>query len=263
MQHANLATHPSHAQHDAILVAGHAAGDLDDSARARAQALVDACLPCADLHRDLIAIAAATRALPNLAPAPRDFRLDAEHAARLRRGSWLRAALRPFGSARSATRPLAAAFTSLGIAGLFVATIMPGLLGSAASTGAQRENTPVFGPESTFEPAAAPGGSVAGLGADASSRPRAGYQPGSARPDDPGDVIPTGQTVDVQATDGSKAEGAGGVESPIIDLESGVEGRTVDTVQANQSNPVLIGSLGLLAFGLLLFGLRFAARRIR
>lgn len=259
MQHPNPADHPNHAIHDAVLVAGHAAGDLTDSERARAQALVDSCLLCADLHRDLIAIAAAARALPHLATAPRDFRLDAAQAARLRRGSWLRAALRPLGSARSATRPMAAAFTSLGIAGLFVVAIMPGLFGSAASTGAQRENSLAGAPGSTSEPAAAPGGSVARLGADTSSKPGSGYQPGSARPDGP-EVDPKDTKVDAQPTDGLGAVDAGGIESPATDLQSGEEGRTTNTVQAN---PLLIGSLGLLAIGILLFGLRFAAQRLR
>lgn len=254
MQHPNPADHPNHVLHDATLVAGHAAGDLSDSETARAQVLIDSCLPCADLHRDLIAIATATRALPNLATAPRDFRLDAEQAARLTRGSWLRAALRPFGSARSATRPMAAAFTSLGIAGLLVITFMPGLFGSAASPGAQRENLPAGAPESTLAPVAAPGGSVKSLGEDGSSAPI--FAAGSPRADE---VDPNDMSVDPQATDGSKAEGAGGV-SPPSDLGSGQGARTSD---AMQPNPVLIGSLGLLGMGILLFGLRFAARRIR
>jgi anti-sigma factor RsiW len=255
MQHQNLTDHPNHAIHDATLVAGHAAGDLTDSERARAQALLDTCPPCADLHRDLVAIAAATRALPNLATAPRDFRLDAEQAARLSRGSWLRAALRPFASARSATRPMAAAFTSLGIAGLLVVTIMPGLFGSAASTGAQRERTSAGAPTTTFGPAAAPGGSVAGLGDGATAAPV--FAAGSARPDE---VDPNDSKVDAQSTDGGEEVVAGGVESPAADLESTEGPRAVGTTQAN---PVLIGSLGLLGIGILLFGLRFAARRIR
>ncbi|HUG29273.1 MAG TPA: hypothetical protein VMQ65_01995 [Candidatus Limnocylindria bacterium] len=255
MQHPNPTDHQTHALHDAILVAGHAAGDLTDSELARAQALIDSCLPCADLHRDLTALAAATRALPNLASAPRDFRLDAEQAARLSRGSWLRTALRPFGSARSATRPMAAALTSLGLAGLFVVTIMPGLFGSAASPGAQRENTLDGAPVSTIAPAAAPGGSVTGLGAQGSGAPI--FAGGSPRADE---VDPDDTKVDPQPTDGKVAIDAGGVSSPGTDLGSGEESPANETMQPN---PVLIGSLGLLAMGILLFGLRFAARRIR
>lgn len=253
MQHQNLAD-PDHALHDATLVAGHAAGDLADFEHARAQALLDTCQPCAELHHDLIAIAVATRALPRLAAAPRDFRLDAEQAARLGRGSWLRAALRPFASARSATRPMAAAFTSLGIAGLFVVTIAPGLFGSAASTGVQRESEYVGGPTSTFGAVAAPFGSAAGLGNDASSAPGAADSP---RQDE---VDPNDTKVDPEPTGGRVTVGAGGVETPDTDLQSEESGRTFETAQAN---PVLIGSLGLLALGLLLFGLRFAAHRIR
>ena len=255
MQHPNPTDHSNHDFHDATLVAGHAAGDLTDSDHARAQAVIDSCLPCADLHRDLIAIASATRALPNLATAPRDFRLDPEQAARLTRGSWLRAALRPFGSARSATRPLAAAFTSLGIAGLFVVTIMPGLFGSPASTGAQRENEGAGAPVSTLAPAAAPDGSVTGLDAGGSAAPA--FAGGSPRADA---VDPDDTEVDPQATDGKQAIDAGGVASPGTDFGSGEGSRAINAMQAN---PVVIGSLGLLGMGILLFGLRFAARRIR
>lgn len=256
MQHQNPVDDQHHALHDAHLVAGHAAGDLSDSERARAQALIERCRPCADLHRDLISIAAATRALPNLATAPRDFRLDAEQAARLGRGSWLRAALRPFGSPRSVARPMAAAFTSLGIAGLFVVTIMPGLLGSTASMAPQREGVGAAGPGSTFEPAAAPDrGSVAGLGNDESGMPI--FAAGSPRP---GDADPDDTKVDPVPTDGSEAVDAGGVATPGVDFQSGGEQRALTSAPVN---PVLLGSMGLLAVGLLLFGLRYAARRIR
>ena len=82
-------TQPSHSHHDLTLVAALAADDLAGPGLTEARALVDACPDCADLHRDLRAIAAATRDLP--APArTRDFRLTEEQAARLRRGGWRR-----------------------------------------------------------------------------------------------------------------------------------------------------------------------------
>jgi hypothetical protein len=263
MQHPNHAD-PDHSNHDSNLIAGHAAGDLTDSERSRAQALVETCSPCAELHRDLIAIAAATRSLPNLAKAPRDFRLDAEQAARLRRGTWLRTALRPFAASGSATRPLAAAFTSLGIAGVFVVTILPGLLGGPASMSAERQSGSAGAPASTNAPAgtvvpvAAPG-SVTGLGNDATSRP--GYDSGTPRPDGPEEVDPNDTKVDPAPTVDSEAAVAGGVESPDTDLQSDDGGRLV--TNATPPNPILVGSLALLAIGVLLFGLRFAARRIR
>jgi hypothetical protein len=232
--------HPNHSSHDVLLIAGHAAGDLVDSERTRAQSLVDSCGSCADLHRDLVAIAAATRSLPNLAPAPRDFRLAPEQAARLRRGSWLRTILAPFVAARSAARPMAAAFTTLGIAGLLVATMLPGLSGSAATSGLERDQSQIGATAAS----AAPVGPVVG----------------------PGEPAPN-------ATDGSPAEefgvkdqggpssapgaGGGGTGAGAAD-----EGSPTGRIAAMTSSPLLVGSLALLALGLLLFGLRFAARRL-
>ncbi len=256
MQHPNLET-PNHATHESTLIAGLVAGDLIDSERARAEALLTSCAPCSDLHRDLLAIVAATRALPTLATAPRDFRLDAEQAARLRRGSWLRAALRPFASARSATRPMAAAFTSLGIAGLFVVTILPGMGGVGAAP-AERQGTAAGAPTSSAAPAAAPGGPVTGLGSEPTFR--SGQDAATARPDAPDDLTPEDTKVEVFATDDTEAAVANGNASPDVDEEAGDGNRLSTTAPPN---PVLIGSLALLAVGILLFGLRFAARRIR
>src|SRR6476469_1721729 len=122
-----------HAQHDLDLIAGHAAGDLTDTERSRADAQIQSCTSCADLRRDLVAIAVATRTLPAPA-APRDFRLTPAQASRLRSGGWIRSLLRPFAAPRSTVRPMAMAFTSLGLAGLFVANILPSLFGGMAAS---------------------------------------------------------------------------------------------------------------------------------
>src|SRR5690242_18373452 len=127
-------TNPAdHAFHDLDLIAASIDGDLPDPQRAAADDLAAACATCADLRRDLVALAAATRALPRSATAPRDFRLDAEQAARLRHRGLLRRLLRPLAAPGAAARPMAAAFTTLGLAGLLVANILPSLLGGAAS----------------------------------------------------------------------------------------------------------------------------------
>jgi hypothetical protein len=123
MEHPNSG---DHARHDALLVAGHAAGDLTGIDRARADAVIAGCEDCAELRRDLVALAAATRSAPAPATRIRDLRLSDEQADRLRRGSWLRTFLRPFASATSPIRPMAAAFTSLGIVGLLVGVTLTG-----------------------------------------------------------------------------------------------------------------------------------------
>ncbi|MEO5703511.1 MAG: hypothetical protein ABIZ52_00590 [Candidatus Limnocylindrales bacterium] len=246
--------HPNHPDHDLSLIAAHAAGDLIGSERSRGEALLAACKECADVHRDLITIAAATRALPNLATAPRDYRLSQEQAARLHRGSWLRTILGPFGATRSATRPIAAAFTSVGIAGLLVATILPGMLGQAVSapTSGERDQAAI-GAEASAGPAAAPAATEAALGPVSGSG-------GEPAPN------PTSGDVALGVKDGTTATLA-----PEFGAVDGLNYETPSTQSENLGrlseptppNLVVIGSLALLAVGVLLFGLRSAGRRLR
>jgi hypothetical protein len=269
MHHAN---NTEHTRHDVTLIAGHAAGDLIDSERTIAETLLATCTPCADLHRDLLAIVTATRTLPAPATANRDFRLAPEQAERLRRGSWLRAALRPFASAHSAARPMAAAFTSLGIAGLLVATVIPALLGSAASPSSERDTLTgaagAAGAAASAAPAAAPViGQSGGPGAAAASdAPGAAavpttnnefnaYNPTSPRPD-----AASARAKDAGASSGT--EGTGGA-ARVEGGGSTDQSTAVPAAQAAPQNLLLIGSFGLLAAGLVLFALRFAGRRLR
>ena len=247
-------SNPDHATHELALIAGHAAGDLAISERVRADALLQSCTACTDLRRDLIAIAAATRALPTIASAPRDFRLDAAQAARLRRVSWLRTLLRPFGAAQSGVRPMAAALTSLGLAGLLVTTILPGLFGSAASAPASERGLSGGGlPAATSAPAQMPvaAGSSAGAG-----EVRAAGQPSTPAYDNL-----TGMKASLEPNDmpGEPAAGLPGSHAP-SSVQMSAAGADVSSPSPN---PILVGSLALLAIGLALFGLRFAARRVR
>ncbi len=121
-------THPAldHAAHDLLLVAE--AADRDG----RLPASLAACAECQALHTDLVALAAAvpTAALP---ARPRDYALTEADAARLRPAGWRRW-LAAIGTSRDAvTRPLAVGLTTIGLAGLLVATV-PGALSSGAST---------------------------------------------------------------------------------------------------------------------------------
>src|SRR5512141_1692571 len=124
----------SHAAHDPLLVAAFAAGDASGAELERAAALVAGCAGCAELHRDLRAIAAALPTLP--APArPRDFRLTADQAAALRPGGWRRL-LAPLAGPRFAfAGPLGAGLATLGLAGILVAG-GAGLPVSAPTSGA-------------------------------------------------------------------------------------------------------------------------------
>ena len=226
-----------HARHYPSLIAGHAAGDLAGSQASGAATLISTCSACSDLHRDLVAIATASRALPRDARAPRDFRLSAEQAASLRRGSWLRAMLRPFASPRSSARPLAAAFTSVGAAGLLVAAFMPGMLGGVAG-GPTREGD--------FQAAQAPAPSSA---TEDSVGPMAG------NPESTGDQALANGSGGLAAVPGD----ASGESAP----PEGRNGTDDGVAEPNPTNVLLVGSLGLLLVGISIFGLRFAARRVR
>lgn len=151
---------PTHDHHDLDLVARFAAGDLGSGAAAAAAAaahdLLAACEACSALAADLRAIATATRELGSAAEraasaastasalAPRDFRLTAADAARLRRRGFLGRAGRagralvpawPAGLARG----VGGALATLGLVGLLVSLGLPAFSGGAASAPEREE----------------------------------------------------------------------------------------------------------------------------
>jgi hypothetical protein len=133
-----LAAAARHALHDEELIAALAAGDIDDSAEAeRARAIVERCVMCRELHDELLVIRSAIQASGSAAqraatrPAPRDFRLTVEDAARLRPGSpvarlgarlgWrgrVSLGMAAFG------RPLGAGLATLGVAGMLIGSLV-------------------------------------------------------------------------------------------------------------------------------------------
>jgi len=154
----------SHETHDLELVAAHAAGDTAGRDLVTADALLAACLACAELHADLRAIAAATPAVP-ARPRTRDYRLTPEQARALRPTGWRRV-LAAFAAPKLAfTAPLGSGLAALGIAGLLL-TSVPGVLPGTAMDG----SAPAFAPQASELPAKvenlAPGASpdVAALG---------------------------------------------------------------------------------------------------
>ena len=146
-----------HPRHDPLLIAA----TLDRGRGARpslAQALLGTCLECARLHADLLALALA---LPSAATTarPRDFSLTAADAARLRpRG--LRRWLGLIGTSRDTlTRPLAIGFTTLGLAGLLVATV-PGALPGSGGPSAEVAAGDAGAPRREIQSAASPSGAA-------------------------------------------------------------------------------------------------------
>ena len=174
----------SHETHDRNLIAAFVVGDLAGRDLARANALVHDCPECAGLAADLHSIADATRRLPTSLPAPRDFRLSPAEAGRLGAGRWRRLLRVPV-LHRWSPRPLGAALTTLGVAGLLLAAMPFMSLGPASGGAAPRDNavttnggakaaasaapavTPAatLGPSSTIEAAASAVPSVPEFGA--------------------------------------------------------------------------------------------------
>ena len=278
MQHPNTS---DHARHDATLIAGHAAGDLTDTDRARADALLSDCGACGDLRRDLVAIAAATRSVPAPATIARDLRLTPEQADRLRRGSWLRTLLRPFGAAGTPIRPMATAFTSLGAVGLVVGITMSsgaGIAGAPTSLSGQERHNPL-----PMASAAAGAGapSAAPMAPTVDAAAEDGYELQIVRHSD-------GTIYEVWVSNGSSylattpppavAQGmssanptGGDAAATEVALgganDGGTPTRDTDDLTARlmsqPPNPLIAGSLALLGIGLLLFGLRLASTRVR
>src|SRR5260221_5690285 len=119
----------AHARHDTFLVAAHAAGDLAGASRYAAESQIATCTACSALSDDLRVIAGATQSLSKVTiPASasgRDFRLTPEQATRLNRGRGWRRILEPLARGGGAwTRPLAAALTTLGLAGVLLTTLL-------------------------------------------------------------------------------------------------------------------------------------------
>jgi len=272
--------------HDDALIARLAADDLiAGSADDRlARSWVADCPACAELLGDLQSIVAATSALPT-PRRTRDFRLTEADAARLRPRGW-RGLVARFGSPEMAfTRPLAPGLATLGIAGLLLTSLPLGLPG--ASSTSERALSPIanpvgggnYGAAVTAAPApaiqepppsaassalpagAAPSPAASSIPAPAASDVRDGSAPDSASPSIAPAPPSGGGGVGLTTDGGSKGAGTG------ADVGSPAPGGPTpsDTgAPAGQAgpSPLVVLSLLLLASGLVLGGLRLAARRL-
>lgn len=251
----------AHASHDTILVASLADHSLPVSEREAAESLVAACGLCAVLHADLVALSAATRSMPTPAR-PRDYTLTPDDAARLRPGGWRRW-VAAFGTSRDAfSRPLAVGLTTLGLAGLLVATLPSVLMqGSATSappaaldTTGNAGGAPLPVTDAGAEGAsrsADPGAPAAAPSADYAGPVIASQQPGPVASDRNGAVV--------QDDEASPAPTQGGTTSG-SSKGSGAE-RTVSEQGATGIPTMIVVSGALLLVGLGLFLMRWAARR--
>ncbi len=250
-----------HGTHDRLLIANLVDRSVGDAERARGDEQLAACSECALLYDDLVALSAATRALP--VPARRrDFTLTNADADRLRVRGWRRV-LAAIGSSRDVfSRPLAMGLTTLGVAGLLVATI-PGALSGAFSGAASS-------PEqlSTVEAARdAAGGAVANpesiMVGEASAAPPLASDSGPAIAAPA--PSPTVSAAAAPAPALPEALVPGGAASPIVGEPAAgaadeYRTKTSDAESAGRSPMVVVASLFLLV-GLGLFALRWTARR--
>ncbi len=252
-----------HSEHDQLLIAALAAGDLTGSDVARATTLSAVCPECAQLLADLTSLAAATAALP--APRrTRDFRLTEDDSARLRPRGWRRA-LHAFVEPRlSFTRPLAMGLTTLGVAGLLLAAV-PLPFGSAGAAPVLSTVGSAVGGGATQ--AAAPAASAAA--GDAYST--AGLNPASALPA-PTPVAAEAPSESMDLTKRAPAATAAPTQQDLVfgpstlPGEAGQDGAQRSALAAEQEapsrapSPLTLLSAAFLVSGLGILALRWVAR---
>jgi hypothetical protein len=263
---------PAHATHDTTLVAALADHSLPAAERTAGMELVATCVDCATLHADLVALVAATRAMPT-PPRRIDYTLTRGHAARLRPNPWRRL-VAVVGSAHDGvTRPLAMGLTALGLVGVLVASaptiLQPasGSGGSATSSQAGGESLPVINAAPAPGAVANPGsGAAAGAAIASGAADLAEGSPGPERAvaSAPafGAVVPAQpQASGAPIADGiGKGAAAGPEATPTVDGTTSAELSPVDT--SSTMDALLFVSTSLLLVGLGLFALRWGARRL-
>lgn len=237
-----------HADHDLLVIAAGVDPDADPAARAAAARLASSCAECDELARDLRAIAAGLQSLPRSIPAPaaRDFRISPEQARHLQRGNGLRRLLRPFGPGGiPSLRPLSAAFTTLGVAGLLFTLVLPGITTTAfrAAGGAA--------PQAVSAPA--------GAGDAAASIPTTKENASTLVPAAPGAAVGSPAPAFSSGRDFGTSRSLQPAQGPTS------QDITTPTSAASVSawSPTAVLSVLLLAVGVLLFALRLAAYRLR
>ncbi len=268
-------TTDGHPGHDTMLVASLADHSLAATERTAAEALVASCGECTALHADLLALRDATRAMPT-PPRPRDFTLTNADAARLRPGGWRRL-VAAFGSSRDVfSRPLAAGLTTLGLAGLLLASV-PSMLPQSGATSLSTVGGPAgngagqpeAGTASSAGPAAAASAGAIQVPAPALPSAAAAAAPSAAasaapNADDFGPLASAGSSIP-PVTGDFGFNGAGkGASAPTADDAGGalrLGSSPSSTAEPGVPWLVLVSGAFLVA-GLALFAIRWSARRL-
>jgi len=261
-----------HARHDLAIVAALAAraADMDETETATARAQVASCTACADALDDFVAL---QTTLPATATPgrPRDFRLSPADAQRLHRSGWRRF-LTYFGSPRDGfSRPLAIGLTTLGLAGVLLASIpSASLMGGSGGAAPANEAAPI----QQAAPAPAAGGAAPAASASAAApAPAAGA---SARePQADGSATDrtsleaaalasaarsTSPSAAASASTDSQVFTGGNPDEVAPDVTGGVDAALRDDTSGFSVLFVVGGAL--LIAGLGLFALRWSARRL-
>jgi hypothetical protein len=252
-----------------MLVASLADRSLPSSEREAAEVLVAACSLCAGLHADLVALSAATRAMPT-PTRTRDYTLTPGDASRLRRAGW-RGFVAAFGSSRDVfSRPLALGLTTLGLAGLLVASIPSLSFGGATSAptiletvGAPIRAADQAAPTDVSGQGAAPvapaatasAGGLVGAAAAASAEPAAGGA------DRFGSILAdrASPAPGAEADTGGSTKGLGGAPGRSKELTGSTNLSVGHDTSGFSMLVVLSGAM--LIVGLGLFAIRWTARR--
>ena len=236
--------------HDETLIARLAADDLTSREVVVLRTQIAECPACAELLADLRSIVSATARLPG-PQRTRDFRLTEADAARIRPAGWRGLVARLGSPGFAFVQPLAGGLAALGIAGLILASLPSGFMGSSAASAPNAFDASGGGAPASGAPAApalVPGASdrnaltyapEASGGVDASTVDGAGTKGGSAAPE-------------VAAAPGATDQGAPVDPSAQRDMTSSAE----------QPSPLLLTSIVLLAAALVLGGLRLIGRRL-
>ncbi|MEX1169701.1 MAG: hypothetical protein WEE50_06130 [Chloroflexota bacterium] len=252
-----------HEAHDRLLIASFVDRSVVDAERARAEQLMQDCRACAELYEELVALRNATQALP--VPARlRDFTLTPADAERLRGSLWRRV-LAAIGSTRDVfSRPLAIGLTTLGLAGLLVATV-PMPFGGGAT--AERALSRIGAATEDSSDGSAAGQEFSTQASEPqplpeASGPAVAAADPSAVPSGAGEAAPAASPQDI-APD---VLFEGGESSPLAGEPDA--GRNLSLAGSDASgggfspSPLFIVAGLLLLIGLGLFGLRWTARRL-
>lgn len=246
----------SHAQHDLVLIAAHAAGDVSTAERSAAEAQLVACDDCRELADDLRAIAAATATLP--APARiRDFTLRSQDAARLRPRGWRRV-VAALGPARlELARPLAPVLMTLGVVGLLISGL-PLVQGSGTSFSSAGAASQAVAPREAASAAASAAAAPAAAGASVAPAPsRSLVNLGSA---DASAKAAFGPVTSASPVTDTAGEGAYALPTATAAPEARISAPPASVTRPGPDIPLAaLSALALLA-GVALFGLRRAFR---